>query len=177
MEILSPKAGKSVIPIFFSNKNYINRGISGQTSSQMLVRFRPDVIALKPKLVVILAGINDIAQNNGPIALEDIFGNIISMVELAKQNKIRVILSSVLPAYDFAWRKGLEPAEKVIKLNSMIKNYCEENQIVYVDYFSAMVDQRNGLDEKYTQDGVHPTLVGYKTMEPLLEKAIRKALK
>nr|WP_315224075.1 SGNH/GDSL hydrolase family protein [uncultured Flavobacterium sp.] len=164
-------------PDFFSNKNYINRGISGQTSSQMLVRFRPDVIALKPKLVVILAGINDIAQNNGPIALEDIFGNIISMVELAKQNKIGVILSSVLPAYDFAWRKGLEPAEKVIKLNSMIKNYCEENQIVYVDYFSAMVDQRNGLDEKYTQDGVHPTLVGYKTMEPLLEKAIRKALK
>lgn len=164
-------------PDFFSNKNYINRGISGQVSSQMLVRFRSDVIALKPKLVIILAGVNDIAQNNGPIALEDILGNIISMVELAKQNNIKVILSSILPAYDFKWRKGLEPAEKITKLNSMIQNYCKKNHIVYVDYFSKMVDNRKGLDEKYTLDGVHPTLAGYKIMEPLLESAISEALK
>lgn len=164
-------------PDFFSNKNYINRGISGQVTSQMLVRFRPDVINLKPKLVVILAGVNDIAQNNGPIELENILDNIISMVELAKQNNIKVLLSSVLPAYDFNWRKGLEPAEKIIKLNAMIQNYCKENQIIYVDYFSKMVDNRKGLDEKYTLDGVHPTMAGYKIMEPLLEKAIQETLK
>lgn len=168
---------KTYDPEFFSNKNYINRGISGQTSSQMLVRFRADVISLKPKLVIILAGVNDIAQNNGPIELEDILGNIISMAELAKQNNIKVILSSVLPALDFKWRKGLEPAEKIIKLNKIIQNYCKENQIIYTDYFSKMSDDQKGLDGKYTLDGVHPTLAGYKIMEPLVEKAIQETLK
>lgn len=164
-------------PYFFSKNNYINRGISGQTTSQMLIRFRPDVIALKPKLVVILAGINDIAQNNGPIEMKDIFGNIVSMVELAKANKIKVILSSVLPANDFSWKKGMEPAEKVIELNAMLEKYCLDNKITFVNYYPKMVDSQKGLDKKYTNDGVHPTLAGYKIMEPLLQEAILKVLK
>lgn len=161
---------------FFYNKPYIDRGISGQTTPQMLVRFRPDVIALKPAVVVILAGINDIAENTGPIAIETIFGNIVSMAELAKANNIRVVLSSVLPAYDFPWRPGLKPVEKIIQLNSLISAYCKTNSIVYVDYYSAMVDERKGLDKKYSDDGVHPTLAGYKVMEPLVEAAINLAL-
>lgn len=164
-------------PEFFSQNNYINRGISGQTTSQMLVRFRPDVIALKPKLVVILAGINDIAQNNGPIELKDVFGNIVSIAELAKINNIKVILSSVLPANDFSWKKGMEPAEKVIQLNSMLEKYASENKIPFVNYYPKMVDSKKGLDKKYTNDGVHPTLAGYKLMEPILQEAILKALK
>lgn len=162
---------------FFSDHAYIDRGISGQTTPQMLLRFRQDVINLKPAVVVILAGINDIAENTGPITLEAVFGNIVSMVELAKTNKIRVVLSSVLPAYDFPWRPGMQPAEKVIRLNAMIQAYANKNNIVYVDYFSAMVDERKGLNKKYTYDGVHPTLDGYKVMEPLVMAAISKALK
>lgn len=164
-------------PEFFSKNKYINRGIGGQTTSQMLIRFRPDVIDLKPKLVIILAGINDIAQNNGPIELKDIFGNIVSMVDLAKANNIKVILSSILPANDFPWKKGMEPAEKVIKLNSMLEKYAIENKIVFVNYYPKMVDSEKGLDKKYTNDGVHPTLAGYKIMEPLLQEAIAKASK
>jgi lysophospholipase L1-like esterase len=125
---------------FFESNGYINRGISGQTTPQMLVRFRPDVIALHPDVVVILAGINDIAQNTGPIALEHIMGNIATMAQLAQINKIKVVLCSVLPAIDFNWRPGLEPADKIIRLNSMIKSYCDENDIVYVDYWSNMQD-------------------------------------
>ncbi len=162
---------------FFANKNYIDRGISGQTSPQMLLRFRQDVINLKPAVVIILAGTNDIAENTGPISLEDIMGNIISMAQLAKVNNIKVILSSVLPAYDFPWHPGLKPVEKIAKLNSMIKSYCNENNIVYLDYYSNMVDDRRGLDQKYTKDGVHPTLAGYKVMDALVEKAIKKTLK
>lgn len=164
-------------PDFFSKNNYINRGIGGQTTSQMLIRFRPDVIDLKPKLVVILAGINDIAQNNGPIEMKDIFGNIVSMVELAKAHNIKVILSSVLPANDFPWKKGIEPAEKVIELNAMLEKYCLDNKITFVNYYPKMVDSQKGLDKKYTNDGVHPTLAGYKIMEPLLQEAILKVLK
>lgn len=162
---------------FFSNNGYINRGISGQTSSQMLLRFRQDVINLSPAAVVILAGTNDIAENTGPITLEDIFGNIMSMCQLAEINKIKVILSSVLPAYDFNWHPGLHPAEKIVNLNKMIKSYCEDNGIIYVDYYSNLVDERKGLDKKYSEDGVHPTLPGYKVMEPLVKKAIKEALK
>ncbi|MFA5329651.1 MAG: SGNH/GDSL hydrolase family protein [Prolixibacteraceae bacterium] len=164
-------------PDFFSGKSYINRGISGQTTPQMLVRFRPDVIQLKPKVVVILAGTNDIAGNTGPSTLEMILDNLISMCELAKANQIKVVLSSVLPAYDYPWKPGLEPAGKIVKLNEMIKQYAAENKIVYLDYFSAMVDERNGLKKEYSNDGVHPTDVGYKIMEPLVEEAIQKALK
>jgi lysophospholipase L1-like esterase len=142
----------------------------------MLVRFRPDVINLKPAVVVILAGTNDIAGNTGPSTLEMIMDNLISMAELAKANKIKVVLSSVLPAFDYPWKPGLEPAPKIVKLNEMIKNYAEKNNIVYLDYFSSTVDERKGLKKEYSEDGVHPNLAGYKIMEPLVEAAIKKAL-
>ncbi len=161
---------------FFINKPYINRGIGGQTTSQMLIRFRPDVIALRPSVVVIHAGINDIAENQGPISLENIYGNIISMIQLAKANKINVVISSILPANHFLWRPQIKPAEKIIELNSMLEVYCKENNIVYLDYYSKMHDEEKGLDKKLTADGVHPNLAGYKIMEPLVEVAILKAI-
>lgn len=160
--------------LFFKTNGYIGRGISGQTSSQMLVRFRTDVINHKPKAVVILAGTNDIAQNTGYISLENVMGNIISMAELAKANRIDVILCSVLPALDFSWRKGLEPADKIVELNKMIKAYADRNKLTYVDYHSALKDERNGLPEKYSNDGVHPTLEGYKIMEKIISPALKK---
>lgn len=163
--------------VFFISNQYVDRGIGGQTTSEMLVRFRADVINLKPKAVVILAGINDIAQNNGYISLENIFGNIVSMAELAKANGIKPILCSILPAYDFPWRPGMEPAGKVIKLNEMIKEYTMKNKLIYVDYYSALVDDRGGLPEKYSKDGVHPTLDGYKIMEAIVKKEISKVVK
>jgi lysophospholipase L1-like esterase len=166
-----------VHPSFFSEKSYINRGIGGQTSPQMLVRFRADVIALKPSVVVLLAGANDIAQNTGPSTLEMIANNIFSMVELATANNIKVILCSVLPAFDFYWRQGLEPAEKIVTLNKMIYEYADANEIVYLDYYSAMVDEQKGLKSIFSEDGVHPNKAGYEVMVPLAEKAIRLALK
>lgn len=163
-------------PEFFKEKPYINRGISGQTTPQMLLRFRQDVIDLKPAAVVILAGTNDIAGNTGPSTLEMISDNIKGMAELAHANGIEVILSSTLPAYDYPWKPGMEPANKIIALNKMIKTYAEANNHIYLDYFSAMVDDRNGLPKKYAEDEVHPTTEGYKVMEPLVEQAISKAL-
>lgn len=162
---------------FFAGKNYIDRGISGQTTPQMLIRFRPDVIDLKPAVVVILAGINDIAGNTGSMTLEETYGNIVSMAQLAKANNIQAVISSILPAYDFPWRPGLQPADKVIKLNAMLKAYTMKNNVVYLDYFSTMKDERNGLPARLSHDGVHPNLEGYKIMEPLAEKAIAEALK
>ncbi len=161
---------------FFKKNNYINRGISGQTTPQMLLRFRADVIQLQPKAVVILAGTNDIAGNTGPMTLEQILGNIISMVELAKANNIKVVLSSVLPAYNYPWRPGLHPDKKIPELNKLLEAYANKVHIVYLDYFSAMVDDRNGLPKKYSQDGVHPSMEGYKVMEPLVKEAIEEAL-
>lgn len=163
-------------PEFFKGKPYVNRGISGQTTPQMLVRFRQDVIDLQPKAVVLLAGTNDIAGNTGPSTLKMIMDNIKGMSEMAKTNGIIVILSSTLPAYDYPWRPGLEPAAKVIALNKMIKAYAKANGHLYVDYFSAMVDDRNGLPKKYAKDEVHPTIAGYSVMEPLVEAAIAEAL-
>ncbi len=163
-------------PDFFTENPYIDRGISGQTTPQMLLRFRKDVIELQPEIVVILAGINDIAENTGPIALEDVYGNIVSMSQLAQANGIKVIICSVLPAYEFPWHPGLQPAEKVIKLNKMIKSYCEKNNIVYANYYSQMVDERKGLDKKYSEDGVHPNLRGYKVMEPVIQNAIEESI-
>ena len=163
-------------PEFFENPNYINRGIGGQTSPQMLVRFRQDVIKLFPKVVIILAGTNDIAGNTGPSSLEMIEDNLYSMAELAKANNIEVVLCSVVPVYDYPWKTGLEPAGKIIELNKRIKKYADTHNIVYADYFSAMVDERNGLMAKYTKDGVHPNLAGYKVMAPIAEKAISHAL-
>jgi lysophospholipase L1-like esterase len=161
---------------FFSGKPYVNRGISGQTTPQMLIRFRADVINLKPAVVVILAGINDIAGNTGPSTLEMIEDNLASMVEVAKSNGIAVVLSSVLPAFDFPWRPGMQPAEKVVNLNAWIKNFAENAGCIYLDYFTPMADKRNGLREDLSSDGVHPNLAGYKIMEPLVESAIQKAI-
>lgn len=166
-----------ICPDFFFDKPYINRGIGGQTTPQMLIRFRADVINLKPKIVIILAGTNDIAGNTGPSSLEMIADNIFSMAELAKANGIKVILSSVLPVFDYPWAKGLSPNKKIHVLNEMIKTYATTNfGIIYLDYFSAMVDKRNGLMKELTHDGVHPNETGYKVMEPLVEQAILKAL-
>ena len=167
---------KTIRPDFFANKLYVNRGIGGQTTPQMLLRFRQDVINLSPSVVVILAGINDIAGNTGPSTIKMIENNIISMAELAKANNIKVILCSVLPAYDFPWRPGLEPAKKVIKLNALLKSYAEKYNLVYVDYFSAMVNKSNGLKEELGSDGIHPNAKGYAIMEPIVEKGIAEAL-
>jgi len=161
----------------FPGKPYINRGISGQTTPQMLVRFRQDVIALKPKVVVILAGINDVAGNTGPMTLEQTEDNLASMAELAAAHHIRVVLCSVLPAFDFPWRPGMTPAPKVLALNAWIKAYAAENGHVYVDYHTAMKDSRDGLPATLSRDGVHPIPAGYVVMAPLVEAGIEKALK
>ena len=163
-------------PEFFSDKPYINRGISGQTTPQMLVRFRADVINLKPVVVIILAGTNDIAGNTGPSTIEMIADNIISMAEIANANGIKVILSSVLPVFDYPWKPRLNPAEKIVELNKMLKEYANKNGMVYLDYFKSMADERNGLKDEYTYDGVHPNKTGYTVMAPLAEEAIAKAL-
>ena len=155
-------------PSFFKNNNFVGRGIGGQVTSQMLLRFREDVINLKPKQVIIMAGTNDIAQNQGPISLDKILGNIVSMTELARANEINVVLCSVLPAYDFGWSKGLQPAEKVITLNKMIEAYAKKEHLTYIDYHSQMKDSRNGLDKIYTEDEIHPNSKGYEKMEAIL---------
>ena len=163
--------------MMFPGKPYIGRGIGGQTTPQMLVRFRQDVIALEPAVVVILAGTNDIAGNTGPSTLEMIEHNLMSMVELAKANGIRVVLSSVLPAYDYRWRPGLEPAPKIIALNAWMKQYAADNDVVYLDYHTAMADERQGLPVELSEDGVHPNEAGYRVMAPLAERAIAEALR
>ncbi|CCB68612.1 Protein of unknown function precursor [Flavobacterium branchiophilum FL-15] len=164
-------------PDFFSSNNYINRGISGQTTPQMLLRFRQDVVALKPKIVVILAGINDIAGNTGETTLETITNNIQSMIEIAKANHIKVILCAVLPANDFYWNPNKNPANQVIDLNKMLKNYAEKNKISFVDYYKYMVDNQKGLQKTLSPDGVHPNLKGYQVMQPLLQHEIQNILK
>jgi len=165
-------------PAFFSGKPHFDRGISGQTSPQMLIRFRPDVIDLKPKVVVILAGTNDLAANTGPMTPEETLGNLISMTELAKANGIRVVLSSVLPATVFGWRREMgNPAERIVALNAMIKDYAEKNGCVYLDYYPAMVNEEGGLKKEYAQDAVHPNEAGYDVMAPLAGKAVAQALK
>jgi lysophospholipase L1-like esterase len=164
-------------PDFFAGKPYVDRGISGQTTPQMLIRFRQDVVDLKPAVVVILAGVNDIAGNTGPASLELIEGNLASMAEIAKANNIKVIMSSVLPAYDFPWNPGTHPAEKIFALNQWIRKYAAENNHLYLDYYSSMADEKKGLKKELTYDGVHPNLAGYKVMEPLVEGAIKEALK
>ncbi|MPS73251.1 MAG: acylhydrolase [Chryseobacterium sp.] len=160
-------------PGFFTKNNFVGRGISGQVTSQMLLRFREDVIKLKPKRVIILAGTNDIAENQGPISLDKVFGNIISMTELAKVNNIKVVLCSVLPAYDFPWRKDMQPADKVIALNKMIKDYALKNHITYVDYHSVLKDEKNGLPKEIAEDGIHPNKSGYEKMEAILMKNLK----
>jgi len=164
-------------PEFFKEHPYVNRGIGGQTTPQMLLRFRQDVIDLNPKVVVILAGTNDIAGNTGPMTLEQIHDNILSMVELAKANGIKPIVCSVLPAYDYPWRPGLEPNIKIPKLNNMLKAMTAAKGVMYLDYFSEMADDRNGLPSELTTDEVHVTKAGYDIMETMVKEAIDKTLK
>jgi lysophospholipase L1-like esterase len=168
---------KELSPEYFTGRPYICRGISGQTTPQMLVRFRPDVIALKPAVVVILAGINDIAGNTGPSTLTMIEDNLASMSELAQVHGIKVILCSVLPAYDFPWNPGVFPSARIDSLNTWIHSYATNNGFQYIDFYSSMVDDRKGLNTAYSKDGVHPTAAGYKVMEQLAEIEIKKALK
>jgi lysophospholipase L1-like esterase len=163
-------------PAFFPGKPYLNRGISGQTTPQMLVRFRPDVINLKPKVVVILAGINDIAENTGKTTLEAIEDNFSSMSEIARANGIRVVLCSTLPASAFPWHPGLEPAPKVKALNTWLKSYAAKNNLVYVDYYTLMANAEGGLKADLGSDGVHPNKLGYEIMAPLVEAGIADSL-
>ena len=161
----------------FAAKPYVNRGISGQTTPQMVLRFHQDVIALQPKVVVILAGTNDIAGNTGPMTLEETEANIAAMAEMAMANHVRVVLCSVLPAYDYPWQPGLTPAPKIDAINEWMKKYAAEHGHIYVDYHSAMKDARDGLPANLSQDGVHPTQAGYDVMAPLVEAGIATALK
>ena len=165
----------SYSPNFFSNNSYlINKGISGETTSQMLDRFDSDVLSLKPESVIILAGINDIAQNTGYISVSEIFYNVVFMANLAQKTHINPVLCSVLPANKLPWRPDIKPAELVIELNQKIKNYCKENNIVYLDYFSSMVGEKKELRPELTYDGVHPNKEGYIIMEELLETVLKK---
>jgi acyl-CoA thioesterase I len=162
---------------FFPGKPYVNRGISGQTTAQMVVRFRQDVVALKPKVVVILAGTNDVAGNTGPATPEMIQDNFMSMVDIAKANGIRVVLSSILPASDYRWKPGLNPGPKIVALNTWLKEYAARRDLVYLDYYSAVVNDTLGMKSELASDGVHPTKAGYDIMAPLAERAIAEALR
>ena len=163
-------------PNFFKDKDYVNRGISGQTTPQMLVRFRADVVDINADVVVILAGTNDIAGNTGPVTLKMIANNLKSMTEIAQANGIKVILCSVLPAYDYPWSPGKQPNIKIPKLNSMIEDFAKKSGAFYLDYFKALNDGNNGIIKEYSNDGVHLTAKGYHVLEPILEKALDKVL-
>src|SRR2546421_2346467 len=169
---------------FFPGKPYIDRGISGQTTPQMLIRFRPDVIALRPKVVVILAGTNDLAGNTGPMTLAEIEGNLASMAELAKANSIKSIFASVLPISDYEQRDSKpinqstrRPPEKIRALNDWMKAYAAQNKLIYLDYYSAMIDDKGFLKEELSEDGLHPNAKGYAIMAPLAQASIARALK
>ncbi|PJJ58652.1 GDSL-type esterase/lipase family protein [Hymenobacter chitinivorans] len=164
---------------FFAGKpyGYIGRGISGQHTGQTLLRFRQDVIDLRPAVVVIIVGTNDVAENGGPYVPEHTMSNIKSMVELAQAHRIRVVLASVLPATDFWWRKGLNPAPKIVALNRQFRAYADQQHLVYLDFHTPMADEQQGLKKVYGEDGVHPNLAGYRVMEPLLNQAVAQALK
>ena len=166
----------SIYPQYFSENDYINRGISSQTTPQMLIRFKADVIDLKPIIVVILAGTNDIAGNTGPATVKMITDNIISMAELATSNNIRVILSSIPPADDYPWSPGKNPPKKIIAVNTVLKKYANQNSLTYLDYYTSMVDNNNELKKKYTYDGVHPNKKGYELMSILADQAISETL-
>lgn len=170
---------------FFPGKPYLNRGISGQTTPQMLIRFRPDVIDLRPNVVVILAGTNDIAGNTGPMTLAAIENNLASMTELARAHRIRVVLASVLPVSDYEKTADGQPRNQTVRrppnqikaLNEWIKKYADENNLIYLDYYAAMIDDQGFLKDELSNDGVHPNEKGYAVMVPLAELAISRALK
>jgi lysophospholipase L1-like esterase len=166
---------------YFPGKPYVNRGIGGQTTPQMLVRFRQDVINLQPKVVVILAGTNDIAGNSGPMRLEDIEADYASLAELARANHVRVVFSSVLPVHNYTPKSqdffAQRSPEKILELNRWLKNYVAEHaDCIYLDYFSAMVDEKGLMKKDIADDGLHPNAAGFKIMAPLAETAIEKAL-
>jgi lysophospholipase L1-like esterase len=170
---------ESWAPLFaeqFPGKPYVGRGISGQTTPQMLVRFRQDVVALKPAVVVILGGTNDIAGNSGIATVSMIADNLRSMAEIARANRIRVVLASVLPVFDYPWKRGLAPADTILRLNRWMRAYADSVGATYLDFHTAMADERQGLKPELTRDGVHPNVAGYQLMAPLAEAAIRRAL-
>jgi len=160
-------------PSFFDTNNFVGRGIGGQTTPQLLLRFRQDVIGLRPKKVILLAGINDIAENTGPISLEAIMENIKGMTEMAKANGIEMVLCAVIPANSFPWRPSIDPTHKVIALNQMIKAYTQENNLIYVDYYTPMVNDEKGLISTLGYDTVHPNKAGYDIMEGVLLKSLQ----
>ena len=170
---------------YFAGKPYINRGISGQTTPQMLIRFRPDVIALQPKVVVILAGTNDLAGNTGPMTVESIEDNLQTMAELAMAHGIRVVFASILPISDYTKSKDGQPVirstgrppAQIIAINQWMKKFADDNKQVYLDYFSAVVDEKGFLKEDLSRDGLHPNAKGYEVMRPLADQAIETALK
>jgi len=167
----------SYSPDFFSNNSYlINKGVSGETTPQMLNRFDADVLSLTPKAVIILAGINDIAQNTGYISVSEIFNNIVLMVNLAKNNNIKPVLCSVLPANELTWKPEIKPAELVIELNQKLSAYCKTNDLVYIDYFSSMVGKNKELRSELTYDGIHPNKEGYIIMERVVLDAVSKII-
>jgi lysophospholipase L1-like esterase len=160
-------------PSFFDSNNFVGRGIGGQTTPQLLLRFRQDVLGLRPKKVIFLAGINDIAENTGPISIEAIMGNIKGMTEMAKANEVEMVLCAVLPANSFPWRPSIIPTRKVIKLNQMVKGYVQENNLIYIDYYTHMVDDEQGLISTLGYDTVHPNKAGYALMEEDLLKSLQ----
>lgn len=171
------EAWANLHPIFFDTNNYLGRGIGGQTTPQMLIRFTADVLDLNPKAVVILGGTNDIAENTGTSSIKMITDNIKAMAYLAEKNNIKVILSSVLPVYDYPWRPGLKPVSKIEELNAWLQNFTKENGYVYLNYYDSLRDENNGLPKKFSEDGVHPNSTAYRIMEPLAIEAIKKALR
>jgi lysophospholipase L1-like esterase len=164
-------------PDFFKGKPFFNRGISGQVTAQMLLRFQEDVVNLLPNVLVLKAGINDIAENAGAYDQQKTLNNIKSIVQLARANKIKVVLCSVLPANRFVWRPALTPADKVIELNAALQAYAKQENVLYLDLYAAVVDDKKGMKAAYAKDGVHPTVEGYKVLEPLVEDAIKRVKK
>ena len=167
-----------IMPEFFSNKQYINRGIGGQTTPQMLIRFRQDVIDLNPAAVVILAGTNDIAGNTGPSSVKMIIDNLMSMAEIASKQNIQVFMSSILPVFRYPWNKSIiEPFKKIAEINNFMKDFSNREKLVYVDYHSHMVDSRPGLKLELTTDEVHLNQAGYIVMSEIVNRVIRDRLK
>ena len=167
----------NLYPEYFTEKGYINRGIGGQTTPQMLIRFKPDVVDLKPEIVVILAGTNDIAGNTGPSNAKMITDNIFSMAEIAKAYKMKVVLSSILPVYQYDWAREIKDPPSIIQaVNDALKQYASDQGLIYLDYFSSMSDERQGLNSDYTSDGVHPNENGYILMSSLAEEVLSELL-
>jgi lysophospholipase L1-like esterase len=159
------------------NPHFVDRGISGQTAPQMLVRFQSDVVALKPAVVHIMAGTNDIAQNTGPESSDEMFGYIVSIAELARANRIKIIIASIPPAADFPWHRGLNPAPAIEAMNKRLEAYAASRGLIYADYWSVLATKEGGLKPQYSKDGVHPNDAGYKAMKPVAEAAIARAMR